>query len=88
MTTTPIRVLVAREAGGALKARAVYQGPLMAPVAAGQRVGALRVWEGSRVVQETPLYTAEAVERGPLPRRALDWTDRRSGFRCLPRRPR
>jgi D-alanyl-D-alanine carboxypeptidase (penicillin-binding protein 5/6) len=68
----PIRVLLPRNAGDTLKARVVYEGPVMAPVEAGQRVGALKVWDGERLIQETPLYTAEAVERGPLHSRALD----------------
>jgi D-alanyl-D-alanine carboxypeptidase (penicillin-binding protein 5/6) len=67
-----IRVLVPRDAGDALRARVVYEGPLVAPVEAGQRVGALKIWNGDRLIQETPLYTAEAVGRGPLHSRALD----------------
>jgi D-alanyl-D-alanine carboxypeptidase (penicillin-binding protein 5/6) len=68
----PIRILVARDAGDTLKARVVYQGPLMAPVEEGMRVGALKVWSDERLIQETPLYTAQAVGRGPLHSRALD----------------
>jgi serine-type D-Ala-D-Ala carboxypeptidase (penicillin-binding protein 5/6) len=68
----PIRVLVARDAGEALRARVVYEGPLVAPVEAGQRVGAFRVWNEERLIQEVPLYTAGSVERGPLHSRALD----------------
>ena len=37
-----IRILVARDAKDALKARVVYQGPLMAPVEEGAEVGALQ----------------------------------------------
>jgi D-alanyl-D-alanine carboxypeptidase (penicillin-binding protein 5/6) len=68
----PIRVLVARDAAEELRARVVYQGPLIAPIEPGVRVGDLKVWSGDRLVQETPLYTAAAVERGPLHSRALD----------------
>lgn len=68
----PIRVLVARTAGEGLKARVAYQGPIAAPVEAGVEVGALKVWDGERLIQETPLYTAEAVRQGPLHGRALD----------------
>lgn len=68
----PIRVLIGRDAGDTMKARAVYEGPLLAPVEAGAKVGSFRVWEGDRLVQETPLYTAAAVAKGPLQRRALD----------------
>jgi D-alanyl-D-alanine carboxypeptidase (penicillin-binding protein 5/6) len=68
----PIRVLIARTAGDALKARIVYEGPIMAPVEAERMVGAFRVWDGDRLIQDTPLYTAEAVAQGPLHARALD----------------
>jgi serine-type D-Ala-D-Ala carboxypeptidase (penicillin-binding protein 5/6) len=68
---TPVRVLVSRSATENLKARAVYEGPIVAPVEAGKEVGALKVWDGERLIQETPLYTAEAVEQGPLHTRAL-----------------
>lgn len=68
----PIHILIPRESGDALKARAVYQGPIMAPVEAGVDVGALKVWMGDRLIQETPLHTAAAVPRGPLHSRALD----------------
>lgn len=68
----PIRILIARTAGEAMKARVVYQGPIVAPVEAGVQVGAFKVWDGERLVQETPLYTAAAVAQGPLHARALD----------------
>ena len=68
----PIRVLVGRDSVEQLRARAVYEGPIVAPVEAGKRVGALKVWAGERLIQETPLYTAQSVGRGPLHSRALD----------------
>lgn len=68
----PVHILVPRDAKDALKARVVYEGPLIAPVEAGIEVGTLKVWSGDRLIQETPLYTAEAVGRGPLHSRALD----------------
>ncbi|WP_026380271.1 D-alanyl-D-alanine carboxypeptidase family protein [Afifella pfennigii] len=68
----PIRVLIARSSTEPLRARAVYQGPIEAPVEAGIKVGSLKVWEGERLIQETPLYTAEAIAVGPLHRRAFD----------------
>lgn len=67
-----IRLLVPRDAGDALKARVIYEGPLVAPVEEGQRVGNFKVWNGERLIQEVPLYTAGSVERGPLHSRALD----------------
>ncbi|WP_208646383.1 D-alanyl-D-alanine carboxypeptidase family protein [Mesorhizobium waimense] len=55
-----------------LTARIVYDGPVSAPVEAGQPVGALRVWIGDTLSQETPLFAAESVGVGTLPQRALD----------------
>ena len=55
-----------------LTARIVYDGPVTAPVEEGQAVGALRVWIGDTLSQETPLFAAESVGMGTLPQRALD----------------
>ncbi|MGH7004801.1 MAG: D-alanyl-D-alanine carboxypeptidase family protein, partial [Alphaproteobacteria bacterium] len=55
-----------------LKAHVVYKGPLMAPVKADEQVGVLRIWNGDSLVQETPVYTAEAVATGDLKKRSLD----------------
>jgi D-alanyl-D-alanine carboxypeptidase (penicillin-binding protein 5/6) len=68
----PIRVLISRSAVEQLRARVVYEGPIKAPVEAGLRVGTFQVREGERLIQETPLYTAQAVGLGPLHSRALD----------------
>ena len=55
-----------------LTARIVYNGPVPAPVEQDQPVGVLKVWIGDTLSQETPLYAAESVGVGSLPRRALD----------------
>ncbi|CAN7732757.1 D-alanyl-D-alanine carboxypeptidase family protein [Mesorhizobium sp. LjNodule214] len=55
-----------------LTAKIVYDGPVSAPVEAGQPVGVLRVWIGDTLSQETPLFAAESVGVGTLPQRALD----------------
>ncbi|WP_193372112.1 D-alanyl-D-alanine carboxypeptidase family protein [Phyllobacterium sp. YR531] len=55
-----------------LKAHVVYSGPLVAPLEADQHVGTLRIWIGDALVQETPVYTAEAVASGDLTERALN----------------
>lgn len=68
----PIRVLISRDAGEELRARVIYDGPVLAPVEAGTRIGAFKVWDGDRLIQETPLYAAKAVGQGPLHARALD----------------
>ncbi len=55
-----------------LTAKIVYTGPVAAPVEQGQAIGALRVWIGDTLSQETPLFAAESVAVGTLPQRALD----------------
>jgi len=55
-----------------LKARIVYEGPLIPPVESGTRVATLKVWIGDELSQETPLYAAETVEKGGLQRQAVD----------------
>jgi D-alanyl-D-alanine carboxypeptidase (penicillin-binding protein 5/6) len=67
----PIGVMLPKEGRDRVTARIVYRGPLAAPVEAGQPVGALKVWVGDAVVQETPLFAAETVDLGSLPSRAL-----------------
>lgn len=67
-----IRVLVARSNAGSLKGRAVYKGPIEAPIEPGVEVGALKIFQNDRLIQETPLFTAEKIEKGKLHQRALD----------------
>ncbi len=55
-----------------LAARIVYHWPLMAPVAANQEVGTLRIFAGSRLLREVPLYTKAEVVTGSLGSRAID----------------
>ncbi|GAA4113682.1 D-alanyl-D-alanine carboxypeptidase [Aminobacter sp. DSM 101952] len=55
-----------------LVARIVYNGPVAAPVAQGTPIGALKVWIGDTLSQETPLYAAESIEVGSLQSRAFD----------------
>lgn len=55
-----------------LKARIVYQGPLLPPVEQGQKIATLKVWIGDELSQETNLYAAETVEKGGLKRQAID----------------
>jgi D-alanyl-D-alanine carboxypeptidase (penicillin-binding protein 5/6) len=68
----PIDVLLPVANRDKLTAKIVYQGPVSAPVEEGEPVGALRVWIGDTLSQETPLYAAESVGVGTLPQRALD----------------
>ncbi len=68
----PVAIFVPITNRDRLVARIVYEGPLVAPVEKGVRVGSLKVWIGDTLSQETPLYTAEAVGVGSLHQRALD----------------
>ena len=43
-----------------------------APVEPGKEVGALKIYQDDRLIQETPLYTAETIGKGELHERALD----------------
>lgn len=71
-TKSDVTVLVPRDANERLSGRIVYQGPLQAPVAAGASVAHLKIFRGSLEILDRPLETAAEVERGTLPRRALD----------------
>jgi serine-type D-Ala-D-Ala carboxypeptidase (penicillin-binding protein 5/6) len=68
----PIGVLTPKNATERLTAKIVYLGPVSAPVKQGQPIGNLDIYRGERVVAEVPLFAAQNVERGDLPRRAFD----------------
>lgn len=67
-----IKLLIPHLGGEKFTGKIVYTGPLPAPVEEGQQVGQLIIRRGTLDALEIPLYTAEAVPQGPLPRRALD----------------
>ncbi|MBL7406337.1 D-alanyl-D-alanine carboxypeptidase, partial [Escherichia coli] len=50
----PVRVLLPRGSSDRVSARAIYTGPLIAPVEEGQRVGILRVQRGDTVALDQP----------------------------------
>jgi D-alanyl-D-alanine carboxypeptidase (penicillin-binding protein 5/6) len=68
----PIRLMVPKNTTDRIVARVIYRGPLRVPVAQGQEIGVLKVWRGDNIALEVPLQAAEAVEGGPLHRRAID----------------
>jgi D-alanyl-D-alanine carboxypeptidase (penicillin-binding protein 5/6) len=68
----PVKVMVSKQGNDKLIARVVYNGPVRAPVAAGQQIGMVRVWRGGNVAMEQPVYAADAVGVGSTMRRALD----------------
>jgi D-alanyl-D-alanine carboxypeptidase (penicillin-binding protein 5/6) len=68
----PIKVMVQKNGTDKLIARVVYNGPLRAPVEQGQQVGVVKVWRGTNIAMETPIYAAETVGKGSTMRRAID----------------
>jgi len=68
----PVKVMVPKNGSEKLIARVVYNGPVRAPVAEGQPVGVVRVWRGTRVAMEAPVFAAEAIATGSTMRRAID----------------
>lgn len=55
-----------------LKMAIVFEGPIDAPVEEGKEVAYLEVSIEGKVSQETPLYTAESVEKGSIMRQSMD----------------
>ncbi len=68
----PVRLLQPRGSSERMSARVVYQGPLVAPVEQGKRVGTLRVMRGETIALDQPLFAAETVAQGTLTQRAFD----------------
>ena len=72
VATGQVRVMMPKSGNERLIARIVYNGPIPAPVAEGQRIGALKVWRGDTVILEMPLKASENVGKGNLSQRAFD----------------
>src|SRR6202034_1126277 len=68
----PIKVMVQKNGTDKLIARVIYNGPVRAPFESGQQVGVVKVWRGTNIAVEAPVYTAEAVGKGSTMRRAID----------------
>jgi D-alanyl-D-alanine carboxypeptidase (penicillin-binding protein 5/6) len=68
----PIKVMVQKNGTDKLIARVIYSGPVRAPIEAGQPVGVVRVWRGTNVAMEAPVFAAEPVGKGSTMRRAID----------------
>ncbi len=68
----PVKAFVPRNGADKLTAKIVYQGPLAAPVAAGQPFGELQIYQNETLVLRSPLKTKAAVAVGSLTRRAAD----------------
>jgi serine-type D-Ala-D-Ala carboxypeptidase (penicillin-binding protein 5/6) len=69
----PIKVMVPKNGGSdKLIARIVYNGPVRAPVKSGQPIGVVRVWRGTNIAVEQPVYAGESIGTGSTIRRAVD----------------
>jgi serine-type D-Ala-D-Ala carboxypeptidase (penicillin-binding protein 5/6) len=68
----PIKVMVQKNGTDKLIARVIYNGPVRAPFESGQQVGVVKVWRGTNIAVEAPVYAAEAVSKGSTMRRAFD----------------
>jgi D-alanyl-D-alanine carboxypeptidase (penicillin-binding protein 5/6) len=67
-----VAVLLPRGSRDLVKGRVVYQGPVPAPIEAGQQIGQLRITMGEEVLKETPVYAEDDVAKGSIPQRSLD----------------
>lgn len=68
----PVKVMVQKNSNEKLMARLVYQGPVRAPIKAGQQIGVVKVWRGDDIAVEQPVYAAQSVPTGSTMHRALD----------------
>src|SRR5882757_3732720 len=68
----PVKVMVQKNGSDKLIARVIYNGPVPAPIEPGQRVGFVKVWRGTNIAVEAPVYAAESVATGSTVRRAID----------------
>jgi serine-type D-Ala-D-Ala carboxypeptidase (penicillin-binding protein 5/6) len=68
----PIKVMVQKSGTDKLIARVVYNGPVRAPIESGQQVGVVKVWRGTNIAMEAPVFAAEPVGKGSTMRRAID----------------
>lgn len=55
-----------------LRAEIVFQGPIVAPIEQGSKIGKLQVRVDGKLTQETPLFAAEDVNVGSVTQRAMD----------------
>ena len=71
-TKEPLYVLLQRGVKQRLRARVVYDGPLVAPVARDRQVGTVRVWIDDDLAVEKPVYTKVDIGAGSMTQRAVD----------------
>ncbi len=69
---TDVKMLLPRSGDAKLSGRIVYEGPVIAPVAAGAPVGRLEIRRGDVLSLTLPLQAVESVEQGSLTGRFFD----------------
>jgi len=67
-----VDVFLPKDNSQRLTARVVYTWPVRAPVAPGEAVGTLKIWNDKQLLREVPVHTAGSVGVGTLRSRALD----------------
>lgn len=72
VSNEPVSVMVQKNGSDKIVARVQYNGPVRAPVAAGQQIGVVKVWRGSNIAVEAPVFAAQSIETGSLVSRAVD----------------
>ncbi|WP_343314122.1 D-alanyl-D-alanine carboxypeptidase family protein [Brucella sp. BE17] len=65
-----VELLLPKDGRDRLKARLIYEGPLVAPVTAESPIGALQFELGGKVLRKVPVFAAQDVSQGSLTRRA------------------
>jgi len=72
VTKQALRVFLPKGGSDRMLLRAVYTGPLRAPIAKGAEIARLKAWRGDRLVLDAPLYAGDDIGPGGLFRRAID----------------
>jgi D-alanyl-D-alanine carboxypeptidase (penicillin-binding protein 5/6) len=67
-----VKALLQRGSSEKLSGRIVYEGPVVAPIEAGAKIGRIEIKRGGLVVLDMPLVATESIEEGPLYKRAFD----------------
>lgn len=67
----PVDFFMPRGSSDQIKGEIVYQGPVLAPVEAGQPIGVVRITAGA-LTKESPVFAAADVGPGSMSQRALD----------------
>src|SRR6185295_16209805 len=72
VSKAPVDFLLPRGSRDQIKAQIVYQGPVRAPVEAGQSIGVIRITAADGLSKDAPLVAAGDVGVGSMSQRAFD----------------